>query len=336
MKPLLPIRHSKLEFFDCNIFDVLRYFKDDMASMEHPFFSLSTRPDMRELHYEHNGNTITIKPSADGLVTIHDKDILLYCASHLRRAINEGDTPSQIIRFTAHDFFVSTNRGTSGQYYKNFETSLNRLRGTTINTNIKIKGESFKAGFGLIDSWRIIEKSPDNDRMVAVEIKLSDWFYKAIIANQLLTISRDYFLLRKPLERRIYELARKHCGDSKEFHVGLQKLHIKIGTTAPLFKFRAAFREIAKTNNLPDYKISLLDDVVTFTNRRKNAREGNVRLPRLKTETFEKAKRAAPGWDVYYLEIKWREWIAGKEKPNNPDAAFIAFCSKKYQREGRP
>jgi plasmid replication initiation protein len=336
MKPLLPIRHANLEFFDCNIFDALRYFKDDMASMEHPFFSLSTKPDMRELHYEHNGNTITIKPSADGLVTIHDKDVLLYCASHLRRAINEGDTPSQTIRFTAHDFFVKTNRGTSGQYYKNFEMSLNRLRGTTINTNIKIKGESLKAGFGLIDSWRIIEKSPDNDRMVAIEIKLSDWFYKAIIANALLTINRDYFLLRKPLERRIYELARKHCGDSKEFHIGLQKLHIKIGTTAPLFKFRAAFREIAKTNNLPDYKISLLDDVVTFTNRRKNAREGNVCLPRLKTETFEKAKRAAPGWDVYYLEIKWREWIAGKEKPNNPDAAFIAFCSKKYQREGRP
>jgi hypothetical protein len=67
MKPLLPVRHASLEFFDCNIFDALRYFKDDMASMEHPFFSLSTKPDMRKLHYEHNGNTITIKPSADGL-----------------------------------------------------------------------------------------------------------------------------------------------------------------------------------------------------------------------------------------------------------------------------
>jgi plasmid replication initiation protein len=335
MKPLLPVRHASLEFFDCNIFDALRYFKDDMASMEHPFFSLSTKPDMRELHYEHNGNTITIKPSADGLVTIHDKDILLYCASHLRRAINEGDTPSQTIRFTAHDFFVSTNRGTSGQYYKNFETSLNRLRGTTINTNIKIKGESFKAGFGLIDSWRIIEKSPDNDRMVAIEIKLSDWFYKAIIANQLLTISRDYFHLRKSLERRIYELARKHCGDSQQFRIGLQKLHIKIGTTAPLFKFRAAFREIAKTNHLPDYKISLLEDVVTFTSRRTGAREGNIRMPRLKTETFEKAKRVAPRRDIYQYEIEWRDWIANKGAPENPDAAFIAFCRKKYQHEGR-
>jgi hypothetical protein len=26
----------------------------------------------------------------------------------------------------------------------------------------------------------------------------------------------------------------------------------------------------------------------------------------------------------------------GKEEPKNPDAAFIAFCRKKHQREGRP
>jgi plasmid replication initiation protein len=336
MKPLLPARHANLEFFDCNIFDVLRYFKDDMASMEHPVFSLSTKPDLRHLHYEHNGNTLEIIPSVLGLATIHDKDILLYCASYLRAAINEGDTPSQIIRFNAHDFFVTTNRGTSGQYYKNFEMSLNRLRGTTIKTNVKIKGESIKAGFGLIDSWRIIEKSPDNHRMVAIEIKLSDWFYKAILANELLTISRDYFHLRKPLERRIYELARKHCGDSHQFRIGLSKLHKKIRTTAPIRKLRAQLRQLEETNHLPDYQLSLDVDIVTFTNRRTSAREGNIRMPRLKTETFEKAKRAAPGWDVYYLEDEWRKWIAGKEMPNNPDAAFIAFCRKKYQREGRP
>jgi hypothetical protein len=51
-------------------------------------------------------------------------------------------------------------------------------------------------------------------------------------------------------------------------------------------------------------------------------------------ETFEKARRVAPGWDIYFLEGLWRDWIAGKEEPKNPDAAFIAFCRKKYQRKG--
>jgi hypothetical protein len=67
-----------------------------------------------------------------------------------------------------------------------------------------------------------------------------------------------------------------------------------------------------------------------------NPNDGNVCLPLLMFETFEKARRVAPGWDIYCLEGLRRDWIAGKEKPKNPDAAFLAFCRKKYQREGRP
>jgi hypothetical protein len=50
----------------------------------------------------------------------------------------------------------------------------------------------------------------------------------------------------------------------------------------------------------------------------------------LKLDTFEKAKRAAPGFDVYFLEAEWREWINKKgQHPKDPDAAFIGFCRKK-------
>lgn len=56
----------------------------------------------------------------------------------------------------------------------------------------------------------------------------------------------------------------------------------------------------------------------------------------LSTETYEKAKKVAPGWDVYALEQDWREWIADKEAPKNPDAAFIGFCKQRFQKKGRP
>jgi hypothetical protein len=57
---------------------------------------------------------------------------------------------------------------------------------------------------------------------------------------------------------------------------------------------------------------------------------------RLKTSTYEKAKHAAPGFDVYALEQDWQEWSAKKgEKPQNPDAAFIGFCKKKFQQVNR-
>ena len=52
--PLLPDRHPTADFFICDVLDAIP--KDDMASMEHPIFSLSTRPDRRILSYEHNGH----------------------------------------------------------------------------------------------------------------------------------------------------------------------------------------------------------------------------------------------------------------------------------------
>ncbi|MCB1780814.1 MAG: plasmid replication initiator RepA, partial [Candidatus Competibacteraceae bacterium] len=55
--------------------------------------------------------------------------------------------------------------------------------------------------------------------------------------------------------------------------------------------------------------------------------------PHLRTSTYEMARRAAPGWDVYELERQWREWIDKKGSPQKPDAAFVAFCRKKAARE---
>ena len=74
--PLLPDRYPNADFFVCDIFDASP--KGDMASMEHPIFSLSTKPDTRIRRYEHGDHYVEIKPSADGLATIHDRDILIY------------------------------------------------------------------------------------------------------------------------------------------------------------------------------------------------------------------------------------------------------------------
>ena len=63
-RKLLPERHPTADFFICDVFDALP--KDDLASMEHPLFSLSTRADLRVLSYSHNDVTITVTPSVRG------------------------------------------------------------------------------------------------------------------------------------------------------------------------------------------------------------------------------------------------------------------------------
>ncbi len=115
IKPLLPERHPNRELFICDFGDVMP--KSDIASMEHPLFTLSTKPDTNIRHYEHNKNSVTIAPSAYGLATIHDKDILIYCISQLMEGINKGETPSRTVRIKAHDLLISTNRQTSGEGY---------------------------------------------------------------------------------------------------------------------------------------------------------------------------------------------------------------------------
>ena len=232
---LLPDRNPTGDFFVCDIFAASP--KDDLASMEHPIFSLSTRPDRRILSYAHNGTIVEVTPSMKGRATIHDKDILIYCISQLMAALNAGQQVSRTLHLKAHDLLVATNRDTSGDSYARLREAFERLAGTRITTNMQTGGEETTRGFGLIEAWEIVRKSRGG-RMVSVTITLSDWLYRAVLSNSVLTLSRDYFRLRKPLERRIYELARKHCGRQSKWQVSVNTLHKKSGSAAPLRVFR--------------------------------------------------------------------------------------------------
>src|SRR4029453_1853269 len=201
---------ANLDFF---IADLTTWnLKDDQASMEHPMFSLAKSPDTSIRRYEHNSNTITIIPSVVGMPTIWDKDILIYCCSQLIEGIKQGREPKQIVRLTAYDLLVCTNRSTGQRGYNLLKQAFQRLQGVSITTNITTGGVRVNKGFGLIEWWEIIEKLPIDSRMVRVEVKLSDWLYRAVTNLEVLTLHRDYFRLDGGIERRLYELCRKHCG----------------------------------------------------------------------------------------------------------------------------
>lgn len=262
-KHLVADRHPVRDFFVADIFDAA--VKDDLASMEHPLFALRAG-DKRVREYKHNDLTVTIKPGPDGLATIHDKDIWIFCTSQLIEAINRGrEDVSRTVRFTAYEFLVATNRNVDGDSYRRLGDALSRLAGTRIETNIETAGQRERQGFGLIDAFRIVERDGDQ-RMVAIEVDLPRWLWRSIEAKHVLTLSRDYFRLRKPLDRRIYELARKHTGHQRKWQITMTLLHKKAGSTAPLRNFRSAVRSLVESNDLPDYRMAYResDDVVVF------------------------------------------------------------------------
>lgn len=260
-------KYRQQDFFVADIFEVNP--KDDITSMEYPLFALKAG-DKRLRRYEHNGQSVEIQPGFYGLATIHDKDVWIYCISQLVEAINRNrEDVQRNIRFTTYDFLVSTNRDTSGRSYERMKDALNRLQGTVIVTSLETDGYRETKGFGLIDGYEIVEKSPDDDRMVAVEVTLPDWLFRSIKSKQVLTLSRDYFRLRKALDRRVYELARKHCGNQPKWRISMATLHKKTGSTAALKMFRFDMKSLVQSNELPDYRV-LFDedtDMLTFYSR---------------------------------------------------------------------
>jgi Replication initiator protein A len=266
-KGLIRQRHPNRDFFLADLFDYAM--KDDGASMEAPIFTLATKPDLSIWTWtSKDGNkSIKVAPSVLGRATQHDKDVLIYVVSQLTEALNRGrdDAKNRTVRFTVHDFLVTTNRQTSGQGYKLLQEAFERLRGTSITTDIKTGGQRVKEGFGIIDRWKIIDKSPTDERMVAVDVTLSEWLYNAVSAFEVLTIHPDYFRLRKPLARRLYEIARKHCGHQTEWTIGLELLQQKAGSKSTLKEFRRAIRAIETDDSLPEYRMMLThDDKVKF------------------------------------------------------------------------
>jgi plasmid replication initiation protein len=332
---LLADRHPQGDFFVCDIFGA--HPKDDLASMEHPFFSLSTRPDLRVLDYTHNGVQVRLTPSVRGLATIHDKDILIYCISQLVAALNAGREVTRRLVLRAHDLLVATNRDTSGDAYRRLRDAFERLAGTRITTNIVTGDVETTRGFGMIEAWEI-QRQTRGGRMISVSVTLSDWLFQAVVARSVLTLSRDYFRLRKPLERRIYELARKHCGRQSEWRVSMAVLHHKSGAASPVRVFRKMVRDMITENHLPDYTLTEAEgDILVVTPRAQPALV-LASLPPLSDDVLAQARALVPGQDVHALEAQWRAYwaISGRARLRSPGAAFLGWLKAQSRQTDRP
>lgn len=326
---LLPIRHPQKDFFVLDISDVVP--KDDTASMEHPLFSLATKPDMRHLVYQSGENKLEITPSGLGLPTIFDKDILIFVVSQLMHKQNQGEKIGKRVRFSARELSIATNRPIGGNHYKRLEQAFKRLQGTQFTTSIRTGGKREVKIFSLVDEAGFVMQAEGAWRLDYCEVVLSDWFMRAIESNEVVTISNDYFRLRRPLERRLYEIARKHCGKQKRWQIGLSKLQEKTGSNAPLKKFRLNIRQIIEDDHTPFYRLELTpEDLVIVRPRAPHEQVTPMILLPVWAEDKARQIATAKGWDYHALLQEWLNWTATKEHPpKNAGAAFVKFCEKK-------
>lgn len=326
--PLLPKRYED-DLFVCDIIDAVP--KGDMASMEHPLFSLSTKPDMKPRHYANGNKWLEIKPSDTGLATVHDRDVLIYCISQCMSAYNEGREVSRHLEIDAYRLLEATNRASSGAGNDLLKAALDRLAGTRIKTNINQGDTERTDNFGMIDGYTIISETK-HKRIQKLRITLSDWIFDAIEHNNVLTLNKQYFRLRKPIERRLYELARKHCGKQPKWTIYLDKLATKTGSASSPKEFKRMISKVIKDNTeqqyIPDYTFNLTGDLLTVRPIKADVLPNT--LPPLNPETYEEARSYARGWDIRAMETEWRTWVKDKDiRVRNPDANFIKFCKQR-------
>lgn len=262
--------------------------KDDIASMEFPLFSLAKRKDTKTREYRRGNKTVRIIPSSVGAATVFDKDLLLYIASQIVEARNQGLMPSRSVKISSIDFLLGTDRGDGAGSYERILDMLRRLRGTTIETNIPtgIDKVTQTDGFAMIDTYtvlsgkkivrKVLDKQTGKHKEVEVEkvfsftVKISEWLYNGLMNFEVLTLDRGYFKLSSSIERRLYEIARKHCGDQAMWKINIDLLAEKIGTSQDRFRVREDIRKAIAEDALPQYRVALdsraaPDDVVFYT-----------------------------------------------------------------------
>ena len=341
---LKPLRHPQGDLFICDVTDVI--LKDDMASMEHPFYSLSKKPDREPRRYTYNDKWIEIRPSFAGLPTIYDKDLIIYAISQVIAGLDDNQDVPEWVEIDPYSYMVFTQRGTGGRDYDALTDSIDRINGTTYRTNVLHEGTRTDEWFGIIDGAKTA-KDERTGKIKSIQLKLSEMVRNTIRERDVLTLHRDYFRLPRPLERRLYEMARKAVGQGESWSFLMTTLHAKSGSKGSLREFRRMIRPIIEADTLPDYMIihdEELDKII-FTNRNtmpkdrpKPNQAAQEILRRLSSDIDEKARGIAKGWDIHHVKQCFAAWWfkAGSFETENADAVFLKFCHAWQKTRGRP
>ena len=275
---------------------------------------------------------------------------MIYCISKLMQMRNNEEAIGPVVRLTTHDMLVETNRPTNNLGYERLMPALNRLKGVTINTTIATGRQTTTRGFGLIDEFEYNRKgSMFSERLRYLEVKLSDWVFRAIASAEVLPISREYFRLRSPVDRRIYEIARKHCGKQAAWRIGIDTLQQKVGSKQERRFFVKHLQGLVTSNHLPDYAATIEGGQTVFYNRSADGMT-NVRPPaatatrrnasppdhpvltsaprevHVSQNALDQLRAVAPGWDRYALEAAYKDWVRDKDAARNEDARFLGWA----------
>lgn len=337
-----PPQDAQLELFSAVFTDIMT--RDIQDAMEVPFLSLSKKPRVTPIIYSGNGVEITVTGGAPyGIANIWDWDLIMWLLSQVREAVDRGQEVSRQVRFHRHSFLKSARRDAGGIQYRRLEDTIARLKNTNVVTTIRAV-ERQTVMFSWLEYVHIERDA--RGRLRDVTVVLPEWLFEAVRDRSLiLSLHPDYFLLTGGIERWLYRFIRKQAGNTLHgWKWRIETLYERSGSSQRLSDFATAIREIVREGRLLDYELRIekTDGREVLLARKTTARAKSEPEPQplpsaqfltLKTTTYEKAKKVAPGFDIYSIEADWRRTTRENGIViKDADAAFLAWCRKVAQR----
>ena len=235
--------------------------RDQRDLMERPFFSLAKSRRTRPILYEAGAVRVEVYAVAEhGMATIWDADVLIWAASQIVEAQNQGLVTSRFLRFTPYHLLTAIGRETGASDYKLLKGALTRLQSTAVRTTIR-QGEHWRRHqFSWVNEWE--ELTTLSGRVEGMEFVLPDWFYRGVVDRSLvLAIDPAYFRLKGGIERWLYRVARKHAGRQPGgWCFDFRHLHFKSGSLVRASDFALQLRRLAARQPLPGYLLFIEHD----------------------------------------------------------------------------
>ncbi len=232
--------------------------RDQRDLMERPFFSLAKTPRTRPILYKAADVEVQVLGMPEhGMATIWDADVLIWAASQIVAAENNGLTTSRFFRFTPYHLLRAIGRPTGNRQYVLLKAALARLQSTVIATTIRNGPHWRRRQFSWINEWE--ELTTRAGRVEGMEFVLPEWFYNSVVDRSLvLTIDPAYFRLTGGIERWLYRVARKHAGHQRHgWLFEIARLHVKSGSLARVSDFALDLRRITARQPLPGYRLQI-------------------------------------------------------------------------------
>ena len=213
--------------------------------------------DIKPRRFEYKGKFIQFSPSPNGLPTIRDYDVLIYCITWIVNAALEGrdDDVGSTYEFEVEDFYRFSGRPQNGNREETFTQGLDRLAGSNITTNTKPIGLDNQS-FSFVESYQLDKDK--SGRLKSVRIKLPHTIY-CLAHNEFFgTVHSDYFTLSSA-RRLIYLFIKQLCGSEEKLLVPYSKLYAVTGSTSPLRKFLPVIDELV-TKPLPEFSSEKIEE----------------------------------------------------------------------------